>query len=194
MENKETMRITIDHDIYCDNPRTENDGMWTFACWHKRYSMGDIQPEECMSEFISALPKGTIIKPLYMMDHSIQTISLGSFSDQWDSGTLGIVYLTPEKLKDEFPDDPNAEAKAAGYLDGEVSEYNNWLHGECYVLTIEEWEGCEHCGRGEWTTVDRCGEFLGETFDECGFYCDVEAYGLSMDDVKAAWENCDSGE
>jgi len=78
--------------------------------------------------------KGTIIKGLYLYDHSGITISTSSFSCRWDSGQIGWIYITKDKIEAEgwTPEQAN------NYLDGEVEVYDNYLTGEVYGFTIED--------------------------------------------------------
>ena len=40
-----------------------------------------------------------VIKPIYMYDHSGQTIRLTPFGDPWDSGVCGYIYAKKKLLK-----------------------------------------------------------------------------------------------
>lgn len=41
------------------------------ACWHRRYNLGDVQPKESPEEWLAAnAPKGSVVLPLYLYDHS----------------------------------------------------------------------------------------------------------------------------
>lgn len=83
--------------------------------------------------------KGTIIKKLFLYDHSGITISTSPFSCRWDSGQIGWIYITKEKIEAEgwTPEQAN------NYLDGEVEVYDNYLTGEVYGFTIEDADGEE---------------------------------------------------
>jgi hypothetical protein len=39
------LRLKIDHDDDAQDPRTECENAGTMACWHRRYKLGDVQPE-----------------------------------------------------------------------------------------------------------------------------------------------------
>ena len=50
------MRVTIEieQDEDCESPR-ECDNLGTMVCWHKRYTLGDVQPKESPEEWLEHL-------------------------------------------------------------------------------------------------------------------------------------------
>ena len=93
--------------------------------------------------------KGTIIKGLYLYDHSGITISTSSFSCRWDSGQIGWIYITKDKIEAEGWTPEQADK----YLDGEVEVYDNYLTGEVYGFTIED---------ADENHVDSCSGYYGD--------------------------------
>ena len=83
--------------------------------------------------------KGTIIKGLFLYDHSVITISTGRFSCPWDYGQVGWIYITKDKIEKEGWTPEQAD----NYLDGEVEVYDNYLTGEVYGFKIEDTDGEE---------------------------------------------------
>ena len=83
--------------------------------------------------------KGTIIKGLFLYDHSGITISTGRFSCPWDSGQVGWIYITKDKIEKEGWTPEQADK----YLEGEVEVYDNYLTGEVYGFRIEDADGEE---------------------------------------------------
>ena len=83
--------------------------------------------------------KGTIIKGLFLYDHSGITISTGRFSCPWDSGQIGWIYITKDKIEKEGWTPEQADK----YLEGEVEVYDNYLTGEVYGFRIEDADGEE---------------------------------------------------
>jgi hypothetical protein len=79
--------------------------------------------------------KGTIIKGLFLYDHSGITISTSSFSCRWDSGQVGWIYITKDKIEKEGWTPEQADK----YLDGEVEVYDNYLTGEVYGYRITKY-------------------------------------------------------
>ena len=58
--------------------------------------------DETESILKKALDKVAIIKPLYLHEHSGMSVSLKPFSDPWDSGQVGLCFVTYEKLRHEL--------------------------------------------------------------------------------------------
>ena len=93
--------------------------------------------------------RGTIIKGLFLYDHSGITISTGRFSCPWDSGQVGWIYITKDKIEKEGWTPEQADK----YLDGEVEVYDNYLTGEVYGFRIEDADGEE---------IDSCWGYYGD--------------------------------
>jgi hypothetical protein len=94
--------IKVMPDDTAESPR-EWDNLGVMACWHRRYNLGDVQPKEDPAEWLKEnAPEGSVVLPLYLMDHSGISISTGSFGDRWDSGQVGWIVATPEKIREAF--------------------------------------------------------------------------------------------
>jgi len=75
---------------------------------------------------------GLFIKPVYAYIHGGITISLGSFSCKWDSGCIGFVFTTQEKINEwGIPQD-----KVEACIEAEIEEYDKYLTGDCYLVEI----------------------------------------------------------
>lgn len=124
IENEEVV-IEIRYDDFPINPR-EYDPLGTMICWHSRYSIGDKHnfrsPDDLFAylaeeiigdtDTIEEMDRDEILKtvmntnelvilPVYMLDHSIQTISTKPFADPWDSGQIGWIYCFRKRFLDE---------------------------------------------------------------------------------------------
>lgn len=172
------------------NPR-DCDNLGTMVCWHRRYILGDEQPNESPEEwirnmsgldydqldaakerFFSLLAKKSppqtlsdeialwdsadellsekcknlfdkkyISLPLYLYDHSGITMSCAAFSCPWDSGQVGIIYVSKERLRQEYSSKlitPKIRDKALSVLRAEVEEYDRFLVGDCWGYEIYE--------------------------------------------------------
>jgi hypothetical protein len=61
------------------------------------------------------------------------------FNDPWDSGQVGYVYCTPEKVKREFGSvDEEAVENARKCIEAEVELYDHYLRDECYRYSLYE--------------------------------------------------------
>lgn len=167
-------RIKIYPDDMTESPRND-DNLGKMICFHRRYDLGDKHDYKRDSfRFVEDLKK-TIIKnenvavilPLYLYDHSGITISTTPFSCRFDSGQVGWVVVSKEKLREEYSVKRLTKAiieKATKVLEGEVETYDQYLTGDVYRFKIVEVSTCDK-GHEHEEVVDSCGGFYGE--DEC---------------------------
>jgi hypothetical protein len=121
---------------------------------------------------------GTVILPLYLYDHSGITMKTTPFGCSWDSGQVGYIYITRDKIEEEFGSHGGrTDDEIAQYLVNEVTTYDNYLTGEVYGYKVEKKVGCEHCGNVEWEELDAC----------WGFYGDIEKSGI-LDEIPAEYK------
>lgn len=141
MSKDAKVTLTIEQDRDPQNPR-DDDNLGKLSCWHRKYSLGDEQPRTNPRDFEAALPKGTLILPVYMYDHGGITIATTPFSCQFDSGQIGICWLTPERLIEEYGEDNEANRKTAeACMKAEISQYDSYLKGESYGFIIKDEKG-----------------------------------------------------
>ena len=112
---------------------------------------------------IEELKDYACIKFLYLYDHGGIIMSLKDFKDPWDSGIVGIMYMTKQTTLDNFPNsnEDNWYAIAEQHLEDEVTEYDRWLQGDIYGYCLEKLIQCPHCLHEEEEFVDSCGGFYG---------------------------------
>lgn len=151
------IRVIVDRDA--ESPR-EYDNVGTMACWHRRYMLGDVQPDERPDEYISELPKDSLILPLYLIDHSGLSMSTSAFSCPWDSGQVGIIHVSPERIMREFGAGDDARELATRCLQSEVAVYDEFIQGNVYGFVIEDGDECDH-GEMHWEQTDSCWGFIG---------------------------------
>jgi len=109
---KDDVRLSIYFDESPESPR-EWDNLGTMVCAHRRYSLGDEQAQN-LDDYDSWFgwfhgeviePNGgdsnVVWLPLFMLDHSGISIRTSSFNDPWDSGQVGYIYATKDKLRKE---------------------------------------------------------------------------------------------
>lgn len=139
VRNGVRIRWYYDQFSASNNPR-QNSNVGTIATWHRRYKIGDEQPKESSKEHHAKLPEGTIMLPVYMYDHSGLAFNTTGFHCPWDSGQLGVIYATPDKIKAEGWDPVADLEKIKDVLRAEVDEWGKWVNGEVYgfVLTDDE--------------------------------------------------------
>ena len=160
LEAKKACRIDIEQDIYDhESPRDWDENFGTMVCFHSRYDLGDkhdLSIEEAQDLYDS---KEVIALPLYLMDHSGLSMSTSDYGCSWDSGQVGFIYVSEDKIKETFMVDTITEdirKKAIENLKAEVKVYDQYLCGDIWGFSIID-------GRGE--TLDSCWGFYG--YDTC---------------------------
>lgn len=152
-----TLTLRIEHDTDPESPR-DWDNLGTMVCWHRRYKLGDEQPNCRPDEF--EIPKGAIYLPLYLYDHSGITMNTIGFSCPWDSGQVGWIYVTREKVLEEYGWDrltATGRKQIETYLRSEVETYDQYLQGDVWGYVIEDEDGEQ---------VDSCWGFYGREYAE----------------------------
>jgi hypothetical protein len=125
--------------------------------------------DECYAELEWALedaPEALFILDLYLYDHSGITMNTTGFSCGWDSGQVGIIYVSKEKALKEWPLQENEteeewEKRIYKYLDGEVKNYDAYLTGDVWGYIVTDNLDDE--------VVESCWGFYGHE------YCEEEA-------------------
>lgn len=158
-------KLEIEQDDDPMNPRTEWDNLGTMICFHKRYDLGDkthyksdmFDNWKDMKEKLMDTEDIHTILPLYLYDHSGITISTSPFGCNFDSGQIGFIFISNDKVKEEGLD----ETKVEEYLKGEVKTYDQYITGDVYQYRLYEVEtcslGCEHEN-----LIESCGGYYGE--------------------------------
>jgi len=152
--------LIVGWDDLAEDPRRLGDNLGIMACFHKRYSLGDKHHGICNSDFcsweemkehIESKQKAVVILPIYMYDHSGQTISTQAFSCPWDSGQIGYIFTTKERIREWFCKKritPALIARATAVLENEIHEYDAWMNGNVCMWQIndDKEEVVDSCG------------------------------------------------
>jgi len=144
LNNGKTLEVT--QDEYPNNPR-HDDNLSTMICFHGRYSLGDKHTYKHqdysgwaeMEKAIIKNEKPAIILPLYLYDHSGITISTTPFSCKWDSGQIGFVFISKDKVKNEYGVKRVTKKeieKVTKVLLAELETYDLYMRGEVYGYTL----------------------------------------------------------
>jgi len=160
-------QIEIIPDETPESPR-EWDNLGTMVCFHNRYCLGDKHDynhndysgwDEMERAIIKNENVGVIL-PLYLYDHSGITMNTTGFSCPWDSGQVGFIFISKEKMLKEYGGKRvgvKLKERVRGYLKNEVETYDQYLCGDVYGYRITNNETDEE--------VDACWGFYGS--DEC---------------------------
>lgn len=174
--------LTVERDNYGDDPI--NTMSSHLICFHTSYQIGEEHNWD-LDKFQLWLREHRdelVVKPVYLMDHSIQSISTKPFGDRWDSGQIGYCYV----MRDEI--DPSHciagwRIEADECIESDVQAYSWYLSGDVYCYTLEKQIHiydeikCPCCGetikineRDDWEEIDSCGEFYGYELHENGIF------------------------
>ncbi len=146
-----------------ESPREWNN-MGTMVCFHQRYRLGDKHEYDARDyngwdDFGNTLLEtdypGGVILPLYLYDHSGITMNTTGFSCTWDSGQVGFIIASAEKIRENFMAKritKKVRERALALLVSEVNVYDQYIRGEVYGYTITDDDGSH---------IDSCGGFYG---------------------------------
>lgn len=161
--------IAVYPATFPQNPR-DDENLGTMVCFHKRYNLGDEHNydkddyrswDELKNDIVKTEKVGVIL-PLYLYDHGGLAINTTGFSCAWDSGQIGFIFVSKEKIRNEYGYKkltPKVKDIVENFLKGEVEAYNKYLSGEVYgykVYKVEEDDDVE---------LDSCWGFYDE--EEC---------------------------
>ena len=121
--------------------------------------------DEIVKKIIEQAIEQCVILPLHLYDHSGITMRTGAFSCPWDSGQVGWIYITPEKIKKEYGWKKLTSARRRQiqqYLEGEVETYDHYLTGSVYGYNITAGEDVEN------DCDDSCWGFFGYDHEKSG--------------------------
>lgn len=192
VETRDGFTAYLVQDTDCESPR-EHDNLTVMVGWHRRQWIGDYtrtgnhggehqwghDDPETIRERIADLRKRqhvhgpeqvVFLSTLGCYEHSGTTVWLGGQFDgppgtqcQWDSGVVGLVYITRARVLEIMGWKQLTKArlaKLAEYAEGEVKEYARWMEGDCYGVVIEA--GDEDDDDAE--QVDSCWGFIGSDY------------------------------
>jgi hypothetical protein len=165
-----TLEIYIDESP--ESPR-EWDNLGTMVCLNKRYEIGDKHDYKSgnyngwdeIEEAIVRDNPGCLIRPLYLMDHSGLSLSMMPFGCPWDSGKVGFIFITKERINGELKGNLQ---RVNEVLQAEVETYNQYLSGDIYGYILRD-KPCDKCGcNTKSAIVDSCWGFYSSDVKENG--------------------------
>jgi hypothetical protein len=166
--------IEIEQDMNPESPREKDywDNFGTMVCFHNRYSLGDEHDYNSddysgWDEQLKVISKNEdvcVILPLYLYDHSGITMNTTGFSCRWDSGQVGWIFISKEKVRKEYSVkriSKKLKERITGYLINEVKTYDQYLTGEVYGYKISKITKCD-LGHEDTEELDSCWGYYGE--------------------------------
>ena len=186
----EKYKLEIFDDLNPCSPR-EFDNLGTMVCFHRRYNLGD-ETEHKSSDFSSweelenylyKEENALIAVPVFMYDHSGLWINTTGFSCPWDSGQIGYIYISKEKVRREYSCkriSKKLKKMIREMLCSEVDLYNDYLSGNVYGFTLTDKENAEE--------IDSSCGFYGTDYIENGIFDYVSSYFTKTELEALVWK------
>lgn len=160
-------RIVIEQDENPENPRAMYEHASKMICFHKRFRLGDSHDYDHeqynnWDELESAICRkenAVAVLPLYLLDHSCLEMSITDFKNCWDSGRVGLILISGKDAREQYGVkriSKKLKCKILADLESDVIEYNQYLTGEAYSITLIDNETDED--------IDSFYGFYGEDF------------------------------
>ena len=160
----------FEDDLGDDTPRGW-DNLGILISFHRKHNLTDKDAPELQASDFSGLDeieahlikkeKAIIILPVYAYVHSDITISTKPFDCTFDSGQLGFIYTTRERIKVMYGGQrltKGLREDCKQSLIGEIETYGKFLRGEGYGFVIDPLNDEDTTGE----LSEYCGGFLGE--------------------------------
>lgn len=152
----EGITIEIHYDSDTESPRDNDGNTGTFMLDHGRYNLpmeagDDVERAfrhfldlrnglNLFARYMRQTGQARIVVPVWGYDHGQLALSAGKragqFSDQWDSGLAGVVFVSQETL-DRNGIENVTDEELETWVDGEVKEFDQWQRGECYGYVLK---------------------------------------------------------
>ena len=182
-------RICVHYDDCAESPR-DWDNVCTILSARGNWDVGDkewsLGRDEARAKYEELKADHNIyMRPIYMYDHSGQTISLTPFGDPWDSGIFGYIFVSKDTmLKETNATEENWQERAQQIMESEIETYDAYITGSVYGFVIQEEQIVKHHNistdeRWEdtsWCVVDSCYGFYGDDFNESGLIAEATSF------------------
>ena len=186
----EKYKLEIFDDLNPCSPR-EFDNLGTMVCFHRRYNLGDetelkssdFSSWEELESYLYKEKNALIAIPVFMYDHSGLWINTTGFSCPWDSGQVGYIYISKEKVRREYSCkriSKKLKEMIREMLCSEVDLYNDYLSGNVYGFTLTNKENAEE--------IDSSCGFYGTDYIENGIFDYVSSYFTKTELEALVWK------
>lgn len=168
------VRVDITVDDLAANPREWSP--WRIVTRNDAIGDETVLPDDLADHLAEVDAIGAV--PVYKYEHGLVRYSAKPFADRWDSGQVGVAYITEAALDADFGGDLHS---ALASLDAELAEYTSWANGECLAFEASygaEWES--RCGYVGAIPLSEITEILGDRLDG-GIVESLLASGLVSD-------------
>ena len=186
----EKYKLEIFDDLNPCSPR-EFDNLGTMVCFHRRYMLGDetelkssdFSSWEELESYLYKEEDALIAIPVFMYDHSGLWINTTGFSCPWDSGQVGYIYVSKEKVRREYSCkriSKKLKEMIREILCSEVDLYNDYLSGNVYGFTLTDKKNAEE--------IDSSCGFYGTDYIENGIFDYVSSYFTKAELEALVWK------
>ena len=186
----EKYKLEIFDDLNPCSPR-EFDNLGTMVCFHRRYNLGDetelnssdFSSWEELENYLYKEENALIAIPVFMYDHSGLWINTTGFSCPWDSGQVGYIYVSKEKVREDYSCkriSKKLKKMIREMLCSEVDLYNDYLCGNVYGFTLTDKENAEE--------IDSSCGFYGTDYIENGIFDYVSSYFTKAELEALVWK------
>lgn len=178
--------LTIHQDDCAQSPR-DDENLGTIAHCHRSYNLGEEQFNygDDLKDHMESIKNDILTKlPVYLFDHSGITISTSGFSCRWDSGQVGWIYVTKDRVRTWFGVErisKKLKARVETYLEHEIERFDEYLRGDVYGYTMKD------AITGE-DLDESCWGFYGSDVKENGMLDNISKERYNIVEVKNAWE------
>ena len=191
IENEKYM-LEIFEDLDPTDPR-EFDNLGTMVCFHNRYAFGeetelkssDFSSWEELESYLYKTEKALIVVPVFLYDHSGLSVNTTGFSCPWDSGQIGYIYTSKEKIRNEYGCkriSKKLKEQIREMLVSEIDSYNQYLSGDVYGFSVTDKKSGEE--------IESCYGFFGTDYIENGIFDYVSQYFTKLEFMEAlSWLN-----
>ncbi len=140
--NGSPWRLEIIEDPDPTSPR-EGENLGLMLYHHKNYILGDEKITfSSFDEYLESAkidPNTVVSLPLYLYDHSGLRMSVDDFQDPWDSSCVGVIFVTHDKIKQEFGDlSEESIENALSCLRKEVEIFDQYISGNAYGFVLSQ--------------------------------------------------------
>jgi len=175
-------QLTIERDFFPEDPRRSQDKITKMVCLHKRYNLGDdIGIVPAMFDSYKEIKKHIerkydvlLIESLYLLDHSGITISTVPFSNKWDSGQVGFIFIDRQDVLSYFKSwkmiTMDRLEMLESHLLGDIQEYDDYLNDNIFRYELKKQE----------ELIDSCSGFFGDDFKSNGLVDYVKQHSVEL--------------
>jgi hypothetical protein len=153
------IEIHIDEDPM--DERSEYDHLGKMICFHKNYKLGDEHSYDVDETKSLYQDDENIALPLFVYEHGGITMNTTGFACPWDSGQVGIIFVTKTDVRKEYGWKRISKerlAKIYSYLELEIETYDDYISGNVYGYTTDT----------EYGVGDSCWGFFGYDHEKSG--------------------------